>query len=87
MNIIGIFTGREETETDTERRLCEDREGLQKKDNNEMTEYTGVMQLQTTQDCQQPPEASREVEQILPRRNQSHQQPDSELLASKTVRK
>ena len=52
-----------------------------------MTEDTGIMQLQTTKDCQQPPEASRETEQILPRRNQSHQQPDFELLASKTVRK
>ena len=52
-----------------------------------MTEDTGIMQLQTTKNCQQPPEASRETEQILPRRNQSHQQPDFELLASKTVRK
>lgn len=52
-----------------------------------MTEDTGIMQLQTTKNCQQPPEAIRETEQILPRRNQSHQQPDFELLASKTVRK
>ena len=52
-----------------------------------MTEDTGIMQLQTTKHCQQPPEARREREQILPRRNQLHQHPDFELLASKTVRK
>ena len=35
-------------------------------------EDTGIMQLQATKDCQQLPEARREMEQILPRRNQSH---------------
>ena len=82
-----LIRRRKETQTDTERRLCEDREGLQKTDNNVMTEDTGIMQLQTTKHCQQPPEARREREQILPRRNQLHQHPDFELLASKTVRK
>ena len=52
-----------------------------------MTESAGIMQLQTTKDCQQSPEARKEMEQILPRRNQPHQHPDFELLASKTVRK
>ena len=86
--MTGVLLRRGEAWRDTQvRRLCEDREGLQKKDDNVMTESAGIMQLQTTKDCQQPPEARKEMEQILPRRNQSHQHPDFELLASKTVRK